>query len=358
MLKHFAVHESESVAIDPAELREAVVALFESRGYPTRDSGIAADVIHAADQRGVDTHGVSNMLRRYLQLTDDGFVNPAPDWKIVRESASSATVDCDRGLGIVVLPQVMEIAIEKARNTGTATVEAGNGRHAGMLSYHPMLALEHDMIGYAVTAGGKIMVPTYGGEPRLGTNPHSWAVPAGEMPPFVLDVSSSVVAANKIDLLRRHRTNVLPGWAADETGMPIETPRLPPDFTWLLPLGSTRENGSQKGYGLGALAQILTGVMFNGEFGDYGKGRMSHMVSAMDVAAFADVAQFKSRMDEFLSYLAETKPMPGADRVVYPGQLEHEESIRREDAIPLHHEVIDWLNGALAEIGRGPISED
>ncbi len=354
MLELFHVRESDRIVVNPAALRDAVVALFQAHGFPERDAQIGADVLLLADSRGVDTHGVSNMLRRYLQMADDGLVNPRPEWKIARETPSSATIDCDRGLGIVVLPQVMEIAVEKASKTGVATVLAGNGRHAGMLAYYPMQALDHDMIGYAVTSGGKIMVPTYGGEPRLGTNPHSWAVPAGEMPPFVLDVSSTVVAANKIDLLRRHGSELMPGWAADSDGSPIEEPRLPPDFTWLLPLGSTRENGSQKGYGLGALAQVLTGVLFGGgpELPvERGAGEMNHMVTVTDVAAFSEVAQFKSRMDSFLRYLADTKPMPGADRVVYAGLLEHEESLRRQDGIPLHREVVEWLNRSLTESG-------
>ncbi len=356
MLEHFAVRESEQITVKPEDLREAVTALLVANGFPERDSEIGVDVLMSADIRGVDTHGVSNMVRRYLQMKNDGFVNPKPNWRIERESASTAVVDCDNGLGIVVLPQVMELAIDKARKTGEATVLAGNGRHSGMLSYYPMQAVEQDMIGYAVTAGGKIMVPTYAGEPRLGTNPHSWAVPAGDMPPFVLDVSSTVVAANKIDLLRRHKSEVLPGWAADEQGVPIEETRDPPEFTWLLPLGSTRERGSQKGYGMGALAQILTGVLYNGQFeGDDGL-RMDHMVRVTDVSAFADVDMFKSRMDQFLQYLVDTKPMPGADRVVYAGLLEHEEAANRREGIPLHHEVVEWLNESLAQHGLDKIS--
>lgn len=347
MLEHFDIDESEKTFIQADELQQAVIGLFLSREMPADQAATAADVLVSADKRGVDTHGVSNMLRRYLQLIDDGFINPRPDWQIVRESPASASIDCDRGLGIVVLPKAMEIAIDKAKHGGTATVLAGNGRHAGMLAYHSMLALKHDMIGYALTAGGKVMVPTFGGEPMLGTNPHSWAVPAGELPSFVLDASSTVVAANKIDLLRRNKTQMLPGWAADADGSPITESRVPPDFTWLLPLGSTRENGSQKGYGLGALAQLLTGVLYNGEFGDYGKGRMSHMVSATDIKAFSDVGLFKSRVDSFLKYLMSTKPEPRADRVVYPGLLEHEESVRRVDGIPLHREVVDWINASL-----------
>lgn len=351
MLEHFHVDEAETVKVHPSELLDSVTQLLVASGTTRKDAAIAAEVLVSADVRGVDTHGVSNMLRRYLALMAEGFVNPKPEWKIINETEGTATVDCDRGLGIVVLPQLMDIAVEKARKTGTATILAGNGRHAGMLAYHPMLALEHDMIGYAATAGGTILVPTFGGEPRLGTNPHSWAVPAATRPPFVLDVSSTVVAANKIDLLRRHQTNVLPGWVADETGLPIEEPQLPPDFTWLLPLGSTRVNGSQKGYGLGAIAQILTGVLFNGDFGDYGKGRMSHILTATDIAAFSDVSEFKSRMDTFLDYLTATTPMPGAERVVYPGLLEHEESVIRANAVPLHIEVVTWLNGALEDAG-------
>ena len=225
-----------------------------------------------------------------------------------------------------------------------------------MMAYYPMMALKHDMIGYAITGGGANTVPTFGAKPRLGANPHAWAVPTDKEPPFVLDMSSSATAANKVGLLRRMGKPVLPGMVADDDGSPIMEPRQPPKETWMLPVGATREMGSHKGYGLGVIAQVFSGILAAGAFGEYYGGQMSHFVAAYSVEAFTDVKKFKSDMDKFLRYLKETPPAPGHDRVYYAGLPEYEEEqVRRRDGIPLHKEVVEWFDSITAELSVAPL---
>jgi len=356
MLEHFHVKAEDEVRVMPDDLHPVVTQIFEKMNMPPDDAALAADVLVASDTRGVDTHGVSNMLRRYIMLFGQGDLNPRPNWKIVRETPSTATVDSDGGLGLVVAPKSMEIAIEKAKAVGTGTVTVADGRHLGMAAYHAMLALPHDMIGYCITGGGTNTVPTFGAEGRVGANPHAWAAPADKEPPFVLDISSSSVAANKIGLAIRNEIPLLPGLVADEQGTPImeEAPPPPLEKLQMLPVGATRELGSHKGYGLSVVAQIFTGILSAGDFGPaaFGTGRMCHFLSAYNIEAFTDTAKFKTDMDAFLRYLRETPPAPGHDRVYYAGLPEHEESlVRMEKGIPLHHEVIDWFDSITAELG-------
>ena len=356
MLEHFHVPAEDEIRVMSADLRRSVKSIFLKMDMPEADAAQATDTLVAADDIGTDTHGVSNMLRAYVRMFGEGFLNPAPAWKIERETASTATIDSDAGLGIVVIPHAMNIAIEKARNTGIGAVTIGNGRHAGMMAYHAMLALPHDMIGYAITAGGQNMVPTFGAEPRMAANPHAWAVPTDEMPPFILDISSTSVAANKIALLRRMGRPVPPGLMAGPDGTPIMTEEPVPENTWLLPTGATREMGSHKGYGLSVVAQVFAGILSTGAFGNYGQGRMSHFVAAYSIDAFTDVTRFKKSMDDFLRFLTETPPAPGHDRVLYAGLPEHEAAAdRAENGIPLHHEVIEWFDSITAELGTEPL---
>jgi LDH2 family malate/lactate/ureidoglycolate dehydrogenase len=356
MLEHFHVPEEDAVRIMPDALRKTVNELFLKMGMLKQDAWQATDVLLLSDTRGVDTHGVSNMMRNYIQMFGKGFINPTPNWKITRETPTTANVDCDQGLGIAVIPQVMELAIEKARETGIGAITMSNGRHAGMIAYHAMMALPHDMIGYSITAGGQSMPPTFGAEPRLAPNPHAWAVPADKEPPFVLDISSSSVAANKIALLRRMNLMTIPGMMAETDGTPIMDERPVPEVTIVLPNGATRELGSHKGYGLSAVAQVFSGILSDGTFGAYEGGHMSHFVSAYSIEAFTDVKRFKSSMDDFLKYLRETPPAPGHDRVYYAGLPEHEESIdRHERGIPLHHEVVEWFDSATDELNLAPL---
>jgi L-2-hydroxycarboxylate dehydrogenase (NAD+) len=234
----------------------------------------------------------------------EGFVNPTPNWTITRETATTPNVDCDRGLGIAVIPQVMKLAIEKARDTGIGAITMGNGRHAGMIAYHAMMALPHDMIGYAITAGGQAMPPTFGAEPRLAPNPHVWAVPTDKEPPFVLDISSSSLAMNKLTLLRRMNALTIPGVMAESDGTPIMDEREVQEKANLLPWGSTRELGSHKGYGMAVIGQVFTGILSSGIFGlSDPPGNSSQFVAAFSIDAFRDVAEFKDSMDEFLTFL-------------------------------------------------------
>ena len=357
MLEHFHVPPEDEVRVMSADLRRSVDSIFRKIGMNPDDAALATDALVSADDRGTDTHGVSNMLRRYVEMVGQGFINTTPNWKITRESPTTATIDCDAGLGLVVIPKAMDIAIEKAEKNGIGAVTMGNGRHAGMMAYHAMRALPHDMIGYAITAGGQNMVPTFGAEPRMAANPHAWAVPAGEMPPFVLDISSSSVAANKIELLRRMKKPTIPGLMAAADGTPIMTEEPVPQHTWLLPTGATREMGSHKGYGMSVVAQVFGGILSTGAFGSYGMGHMSHFVAAYKVDAFTDVTRFKKSMDDFMQYLADTPPAPGHDRVYYAGLIEHEEAAHRaEHGIPLHHEVVEWFDSITAELGTVPLA--
>ncbi|MCH8109414.1 MAG: Ldh family oxidoreductase, partial [Chloroflexi bacterium] len=147
-------------------------------GVPDKDCELAADVLVTSDLRGVDSHGVSNMLRVYVNGYNEGSLNPRPNWRILRETPATANIDSDTGLGIIVVPKAMEIAIEKAKKVGVGMVTIRNARHLGMASYHAMMALEHDMIGTCMTSCPPGVLPTFGAEPRLGTNPIALAAPA------------------------------------------------------------------------------------------------------------------------------------------------------------------------------------
>ena len=144
---------------------------------PVEDAEQATDVLVTSDLRGVESHGVSNSLRGYVQGFKENELNASPQWKVLRETPATANIDSDRGLGIVVGPRAMEIAIEKARNVGVGVVTIRNSRHLGMISYHAMMALEHDMIGMTMSSCPANVNPTFGAEPRFGTNPLALAAP-------------------------------------------------------------------------------------------------------------------------------------------------------------------------------------
>ncbi len=351
MLERFKVPEELAVRIAPAAMRQAVVDIFVRLGMSATDATNCADVLIYADVRGIDSHGVSNMMRHYVAGLKGGYINPTPSMKRVRDLPAAVSVDGDKGLGLGQGRELMELACERASSNGVAVVTAFNSGHYGPSAYFAHLALAYDMVGVSMTAGGLQVAPTQGAEPLLGLNPIGIAAPSAKEPPFVFDASMSSVAGNKIQLLRRVGGKALPGWIAAADGTPIMTESSVPERFLMLPLGGTREIGSHKGFGLSMLVEVLCGALTGTGAGPHRRQGIAHYFMAYNVAAFTDIDTFKADMDAYLRSLLDCKPAPGESRVVYPGIPEHEAEIdRRANGIPYHPEVIDWFNGAMREL--------
>ena len=352
MLKQFRVDDEIAVRVESAVMRRTVGDIFGKFGMPEEDVRRAVDCLLYADDRGIDSHGVSNMMAYYVAGFRDGSINPAPKMTLTRDYPAAAVVDSDGGLGLTIGPQAMEIAIEKARHCGVGTVLATKGAHFGAAAYHAQLALAHDMIGMAMTIGGLLVAPTFGAEARVGLNPIAIAAPAGDEAPFIFDASMSSVAGNKIRLAMRLGTDVLPGWVAEADGTPVMDERPAPEDFLILPLGATREIGSHKGYGLAASIDILCGVLSGAGPALHRSNGVGHHFTVYNISAFRDLDEYRKEMDAYLRGLRETKTAPGHERVFYAGLEEHEEEIvRRERGIPFHPEVIDWFRQTTAELG-------
>jgi LDH2 family malate/lactate/ureidoglycolate dehydrogenase len=356
VLERFLVPEKDRVYVRQERMRAATEAIFRKMGQSATDAALSTDVLMLADLRGVETHGVSNMVRTYVKWYSEGIVNPRPKMKVLKETSITATLDHDGGLGLHMAQKSMELAIEKAEEHGVGIVVAKNCRHLGMLSYHAMMPLKHDMIGVCMTGGGgrPMLLPTFGAEPRFSTNPLAWAAPARKMPPFVFDIATTQVAGNKIYLARRVGADLEPGWIAAPDGSPVMDRRPPPDEFFMLPVGGTRENGSHKGYGFASIVEVMSNILSGSgaAFLNPSPGASGQYFAAYKVSAFTELDEYYDNMDKWLEGLAATKPAPGHDRVLYAGLAESEEYEKRtRNGIPYHREVIDWYQSIGAELG-------
>ncbi len=356
MLERFKVPKEDEVRVPAAALRGTVEALFVKMRVAEEDAQEGANTLVMTDLRGVETHGVSNMLRSYISNYQQGSLNPRPNWRVLHDSPSGASVDADRGLGVIVAPKVMRMAIHKARETGVGAVSMHNSGHTGAVGHHAMLAAEEDMVGVCMTAGWPGIPPTFGAEPRFGTNPISIAAPASREPFFLFDAATSTIAGNKVGLAQRVEADLLPGWIAGGDGLPKTEPTPATNLGeyFLLPLGGSREHGSHKGYGLAMMPEILARLLGGSPSpmtAPEMRGNSGTFFTAYNIAAFTDLDAFKSNMDEMLETLRTTKPAPGHNRVLYPGLSEHEETQDRlANGIPLHREVLDWFDDITAEL--------
>ena len=337
-------------------LRDFTTRVFIHFGIPGADAAIASEVLSKADLRGIDSHGVAR-LRTYVDMFSIGRINPKPNIKIIRNKKSVATVDGDSGLGLVVGPRANEIAMEKAAQFGSGWVSVCNTNHYGIASYHSLKALERDMIGWSMTNTSKIVVPLWGAERRLGTNPISIAFPGFKNPPIVIDLATSVVAFGKVEMAQREGITLPEGWIIDDKGNPST---MPEDVYkgGLLPLGSTREMGAHKGYCLSAMVDILCCVLSGANWGPFappfalfeevpqesvGKG-IGHFFGAMEIDGFEDVEVFKKRIDHWIEVFRTTKPAPGHEAVLIPGDPEHAaEKVRLRYGIPVMETIVNDL---------------
>jgi LDH2 family malate/lactate/ureidoglycolate dehydrogenase len=360
ILERFKVPQKDQVLVAEAALRQTVAQIFEKLGVSPEDAAEGADVLTMTDLRGVETHGVSNMLRAYVRDYQAGKLDPRPGWRIVRQSPGTAVIDAEKRLGIMVGPKAMRLAIEKARAVGVGVVTVYNSGHFGAIGHYAMQAALTDMVGVCFTGAGLSVVPTFASKPLLGTNPIALAAPARHEAPMLFDAATSAIAGNKIRLAMRIGSPLLPGWVTDKEGNPImeEKPIFDRDDFFQAPLGGTREQGSHKGYGFALMAEVLSTVLAGAlpTMLVPGSGSKNHF-AAYNIEAFTDVDRFKDTMDQMLRTLRTATPAPGQERVLYPGLSEAEETEeRRAHGIPLHKEVIEWFAGCTREMGLPPLA--
>ncbi|MGE5061336.1 MAG: Ldh family oxidoreductase [Betaproteobacteria bacterium] len=350
-----AVNPDTNKRINHEKLTRFVQAAFEKLGVPAADAQIAAETLVAADLRGVDTHGVIRFSPHawYVKWLSDGSMTAKPNIQVISETPSTALLDGDRGMGMVIGHRAMELAIEKAKQCGIGMVGVRNSRHYGMSAQYAMQALAHDMIGIAMTNASRQVVPTFGREARFGTNPMCFAVPADKELPFVLDMATTTAAAGKLELAARLEKSIPTGWALDEKAEPTHDPRVAQKARRLLPLGGSRDNGSHKGYGLAILVEILCGVLtgtltaLNADQDPRG-----HFFGAIRVDAFRPVTEFKRDMDRLIRELKSTPPIQGQNRVYVAGEIEFETAEERaERGVPLLPSVLKGLREVSEQLG-------
>lgn len=355
--ERFQVPEESAIRIQAEDMRPVVEGIFQGFGMPEADAKLSVDVLLYADIRGIDSHGVSNMVKHYEEWVGNGQLNPTPQPRVLREAPATVTIDGDCGLGLAIGPRAMKQAMEKAATCGIGAAAVVNVQHFGACAYHAALALDEDMIGVVMTTTGLCTAPTFGAEARLGSNPIGFAAPAGKEVPFIFDASLSSLPLNKVEIARRLGSEVPAGWIAAADGTPILQEQIPPEDVLILPLGGPPEGNSHKGYGLSVMTDVLAGLLAGGEpsfseasFGS--TGPICHHFLAYRVDAFTDLGVFKETMDRFLKALRETPPAPDCERVLYAGLPEHETGIERQArGIPYHKDVIGWFREAAARYG-------
>ena len=344
--------------VSAQKLEDFTARAFQAVGISAVESRSIAELMVRADLQGSEGHGVFR-LPQYIRRIKGGAVNIKPNIRVEREAAGMALVDGDNGMGHLVMRYATEKAIAKAKAAGVAWVGVKWSNHAGPASLYASMPLAHDMAGLYLAVGNANHLPPWGGlDMLLSTNPIAVAVPAGEEPPIVLDMATTVAAYGKVKTKAQSGEMMPEGWMMDREGRPLTDPRRANDG-FLLPIGG------YKGYGLALIFGLLAGTLNGAAMGkdvvdfnadDTTPTNTGHAIVAINVEAFQPVAEFKKNVDALIRDLRAAKRLPGVDRIRLPGEGSHAaRADRSKNGIPLPAPLAESLRQLASELSIAPL---
>jgi len=326
---------------------------FMAIGVPAEEAAVCADVLIAADKRGVDSHGVGRYKPIYLDRIWAGTQNARTNFEIIRETPTTAVIDGHNGMGHYIAKRAMQMAVDKADKLGLGMTVVRNSTHYGAAFYYANMAAERGMIGLTGTSARPSIAPTFGVEPMLGTNPMTWGMPTDEPFPFMLDCATSVTQRGKLELYDRLGKELPDGWVIGQDGQyRHDTHQVLVDLTKdkaaLTPLGGLGEDlGGYKGYGYAMVVELLSSALSQANFmkalvgvdpnGKPAPIELGHFFMAVKVDAFVALEDFKKQAGDISRALRASQKAPGHDRIYTPGEKEYDiAQFRRDKGVPFN----------------------
>ena len=359
--------EKDLIFIEADLLEQFMFDVLKGVGIKEADAKIIADVLIAADKRGIDSHGINRLKPIYYDRIKEGIVNPVTKIDVVRESPTTAVIDGNNGMGHVIGKYSMQMAIDKAKQFGMGMVAVRNSSHYGIAGYYALMAVEAGMIGITGTNARPSIAPTFGVENMMGTNPLTFGMPTDEAFPFFLDCATSVSQRGKIELYAREGKDIPAGWVIDNNGETRTDAaevlvELTKDRAALTPLGGIGEEGSgYKGYGYSAAVEILCAALQSGNYMKMLTGivdgkkvpyNLGHFFIAINVTNFTELKDFQKITGDILRELRASKKMPGQDRIYTAGEKEYFTwQQRQKTGIPINEELQNEMKQLISELG-------
>lgn len=330
-------------------------AVLRAWGMSEEHTAITVRHMMYADLRGIDSHGCA-MLRYYHNGLSAGEWSPTPAIEVVREGETTALVDGGGGLGHVPSDRAMNLAIEKGLASGLGAVAVRDSGHFGAAGAYASMASDRGLIGIVTSsAQAPAVVPTFGAEAMLGTNPLAFAAPAGRNEPFLLDMATSTASLGALTRAWRRGDSIPVGWAIDAGGEPVTDGRVAASHRLLMPLGGSREMGGHKGYGLAAATEILSRILAGSRSAPEAPHRLKraeHFFLVLDPRRFRDEPDFEADLDGLMDSLRASRPRDPGRPVLVAGDPEHAAlAVRRREGIPLARGVVEDLRVVAHEAG-------
>ena len=336
--------------VTPKQLHSLVTNIFTTMGMEQKDAASVASLLVDAEQRGMQSHGVQR-VGQYLNNCAKGGAKLHPKMKILKETETTAVVDADYALGAVSSEYATDIAREKAKKYGIGYVVVKNCSHFGMGAHWTLKMAQDDMIGITGSTVSPSMAAPGGITPVVGNNPFGIAVNAGKYKAIAIDQATSVSAMGKAVALMKQGKPIPMGWFRDGNG----------EFTNdLTKVASMEPMAAHKGYGIAFGIEILSGMLAGGvlpqnmgsQIDPASSERANQFFIAIDIAHFHDVAGFKAAIDEYIDWIKQSKRRDGIEKVMYPGEIEHDITVCSErDGIELPTQFAEELIRISKDIG-------
>ena len=339
--------------IKPEDLIRFTQAVYESEGVPQEDAYLAADTLVQSELWGHSSHGLLRLSWYYARLRS-GAMKAKTNTTLLVDSKAIAVMDGGDGVGQVVAKRAIEESIQRAKQHSVSVVSVRNSNHYGTCMYFTRMGAKNGCITILMSNAGPNMAPWGGRKKKIGTNPWSIAVPAGKHGAVVMDMANSGVARGKIYLAQKRRQPIPNDWAIDKEGRPTTDPQAAIEG-FILPMAG------HKGYVMGVMVDILSGVLSGSSFLDQVHGPYDpvnrrgagHFVVSLDVAAFQPLAEFESRIDEYIHSLKDVPLAEGHKQVYFPGEMEAQaDAQNRRLGLLLPEDTMQSLRQVAIESGQ------
>ena len=333
-----------------------MTAVFEKMGVPAEEARLCSDVLLESDRRGIESHGCNRFKPIYIDRIKAGILNPVTKIDVLKETATTAVLDANDGMGMVAGKRAMDMCIEKAHQYGMGMVAVRNSSHYGIAGYWASMAVKEDMIGITGTNARPSIAPTFGVENMLGTNPLTFGMPTDEPFPFMLDCATSITQNGKIEYYARIGHDTPAGMVIGRDGSAMtDSAQILKDIRGgkaaLAPLGGIGETlGGYKGYGYATVVEILSAALQSGIFlralsgknedGTLHPYHLGHFFMAIDTEAFMGAEAFKKTCGDILRELRDSEKAPGQERIYTAGEKEYEVwQYRKDRGVPMTEAV-------------------
>jgi L-2-hydroxycarboxylate dehydrogenase (NAD+) len=342
------------------DLQDYMVRFFTKLDVPLEDAKRSAEILLAADLHGINSHGIIRLYTYYGKRLKNKLMHPVTNITIKNETPATLAIDAGNGMGQVAGYYTMNKCIEKAKTAGVCFATVCNSNHYGIAGYYAKMALAEDMIGMSFTNSQPLVAPTFGRTAILGTNPIAVAAPANTERPYILDMATSIVPVGKISVYDKAGEDIPEGWGVDAKGNITTNPKDVLNGGALMPLGGPEIMRGYKGYGLGFMVDIFSGILSGAAFGPYvahpktgqDNANVGHFFAAINISFFRNINDFKADMDEMIQVLKNAPKAENEERIFIHGEKEIENSEKYlSGGIPLMETVVDSLQEAGNEVG-------